>query len=63
MKITKGMKVVVVDNLGNEYEGVIENVSDYREPSMKYAVDIGWDDFVFVGEESIHATEKGGEEE
>ena len=60
MKITKGMKAVVVDNFGNEYEGVVENVSDYREPSMKYAVDIGWDDFVFVGENSIHPTEKGG---
>lgn len=61
MKIAKGTKVVVVDNFGNKYDGVVENVSDYREPSMKYAVDIGWDDFVFVGESSINPTEKGGE--
>lgn len=58
MKITKGMKVIVVDNFGNKYEGIIENVSDYREPNMKYAVDVGWDDFVFVGERSIHPTEQ-----
>ena len=62
MKISKGMNVIVVDNFGNEYKGVVVNVSDYREPSMKYAVDIGWDDFVFVGESSIRPTEKGGAE-
>lgn len=62
MKITKEMNVIVVDNFGNEYKGVIVNVSDYREPSMKYAVDIGLDDFVFVGESSIRPTEKGGAE-
>lgn len=56
------MNVIVVDNFGNEYKGVVVNVSDYREPSMKYAVDIGWDDFVFVGESSIRPTEKGGVE-
>lgn len=61
MKITKGMKVIVTDAIGQKFNGKVVNISDYREPCMKYAVDIGLDDVVFVGEKSIHLTEKGGE--
>jgi hypothetical protein len=60
MKITAGMEVIVTDNIGREFTGEVVNISDYREPCMKYAVDIGFDDFVFVGEESIRPTKKGG---
>lgn len=62
MEITKRMKVIVTDALGKKFNGEVVSVSDYREPCMKYAVDIGFDDYVFVGEESIEATEKGGAE-
>lgn len=62
MQLTKGMKVIVKDYFGKEFEGELVNISDYREPCMKYAVDIGFDDYVFVGEESIRPTEKGGAE-
>ena len=60
-KITVGTKVVVTDALGRKFDGEVVNINDYREPCMKYAVDIDADDVVFVGEESIHPTEKGGE--
>ena len=63
MKITKRMKVIVTDALGKKFNGEVVSVSDYREPCMKYAVDIGFDDYVFVGEESIEPAEKGGEQE
>lgn len=62
MNLTVGMKVVVRDYFGQEFRGKIVSINDYREPCMKYAVDIGFDDYVFVGEESIRPTEKGGAE-
>lgn len=62
-KITVGTKVVVTDALGRKFDGKVVNINDYREPCMKYAVDIDADDVVFVGEESIHPNEKGGEHE
>lgn len=62
MKFTEGMKVVVTDYFGKQFEGEIVSISDYREPSLKYAVDIGFDDYVFVGEESIRPVDKGGAE-
>lgn len=47
-------KVIVKDYKGNEYKGEIVNISDYREPSMKYAIYIdGFDDYVFVGDNLI----------
>lgn len=59
-ELTKGTKVFVKDNSGKEWEGKIANISDYREPNMKYAVDLGFDDYVFVGEERIRVCEKEG---
>lgn len=61
MELTKGTKVFVRDGFGKEWKGTIENVSHYREPSMKYAVDLDdfdLDDYVFVGEELIRVCEE-----
>lgn len=33
--------------------GKVENINDFREPCMKYAIDINKQDLVFVGEEDI----------
>ena len=50
-----GDRVVVTDVLGHTFEGEIVNISDYRPPNMRYAVDIGEyaDDYVFVGDSQI----------
>lgn len=31
-------RVIVADGKGKEWHGTVANISDYREPSMKYAV-------------------------
>lgn len=54
---TVGTKVEVTDGLGFKHTGTIINVSGFREPDMKYAVDVGLDDVVFVGEGSIRLVE------
>lgn len=59
MKISVGTKVVVTNIIGRKYNGKVVNVSDFREPNMKYAVDIGLEDVVFVGDKSIQPTEEG----
>lgn len=43
-------RVRVRDTFGNWHSGTVVNVSDYREPSMKYAVDLDdyKEDLVFV---------------
>ncbi|QOV08395.1 hypothetical protein Kirov_196 [Bacillus phage Kirov] len=48
-------KVEVLNRKGKKVaEGVIYNINDFREPSLKYAVDVeGFSDFVFVGEEQL----------
>lgn len=47
-------RVIITDLKGNKYHGVVANINDFREPCMKYAIDIkGFDDVVFVGEEQI----------
>lgn len=48
-------KVEVLNSQGNRIaDGIIININDYREPHMKYAVDIvGFADAVFVGEWQI----------
>jgi len=53
-------KVEIVNEKGEKLaEGVIYNVNDFREPSMKYAVDIeGFSDFVFVGESQLRPVKK-----
>ena len=56
------MKVLVRDAAGTKFEGTIVSINDYREPDMKYAVDLGLEDLVFVGEESIEPFEEGGVE-
>ena len=47
-------KVIVIDERGNEFEGEIVNINDYREAWYKYAIYVeGFDDYVFVGENRI----------
>ena len=60
MELNEGTKVFVRDDFGKEWKGTIVNESNYREPSMKYAVDLDdfyLDDYVFVGEERIRVCE------
>ena len=42
-----------------KFHGSIVNISDYREPSMKYCIDLDEykDDYVFVGEKELTAEE------
>ena len=66
MELTEGTKVFVRDDFGKEYKGEIVNVSNYRETSMKYAVDLDdldLDDYVFVGEEQIRISEGADDEQ
>lgn len=53
-------EVMIVDNFGNKVaEGVVYNVNEFREPSMKYAVDVeGYDDFLFVGDLNLKPVKK-----
>lgn len=55
MKAKVNDKVVVKDFQGKEWNGVVVNVSDYREPDLKYAIalDDYTDDYVFVGDKQI----------
>ena len=48
-------RVLVKDRQGNKWLGTIININDYREPSMKYCVDLDEydEDYVFVGEKDI----------
>lgn len=48
-------RVIITDDSENEHTGTVVNISDYREPSMRYAVDLDdyKDDFVFVSDERI----------
>lgn len=48
-------RVLVKDKQGNKWLGTIININDYREPSMRYCVDLDkYDkDYVFVGEDDI----------
>ena len=47
--------VLVKDRQGNKWLGTIININDYREPSMKYCVDLDEydEEYVFVGEKDI----------
>ena len=47
-KVQVGDTVVVQGVLGK-----VINISEYREPDKKYAVDIGADDLIFVGDSTI----------
>ena len=55
--ITVNSKVIVTDLLGREWVGTVVNVSDYREPAMRYAVDVGGSDYVFAGDGDIREVE------
>jgi hypothetical protein len=49
-------RVVIIDNNGNPLaEGTIVNINNFREPSMKYAVDVdGYtEDLLFFGESQL----------
>lgn len=41
------------------FKGTIINISDYREPALKYAVDVDnyKDDLVFVSEQALEVIE------
>lgn len=48
--------VTIIDKNGNPVaEGIIIGINDFREPSMKYAVDVeGYDDdILFLGESQL----------
>ena len=54
-------KVIVTCTQGNEYEGTLTNISDYREPAMKYGVELDGlegEDLVFVPEHAIKLKEE-----
>ena len=55
MKLKVNDKVAIVDENGSKLaEGVIANINDFREPSMKYAVDVdGYEDVLFFGESQL----------
>ena len=50
-----GDRVIVL----GKFHGRIVNINDYREPSMKYCIDLDEykDDYVFVGEKELTVEE------
>lgn len=53
-------KVKVIDARGVQVcIGLIVNVNDWREPDVRYAVDIGLDDVIFCGKEQLETLEEG----
>lgn len=48
-----GEYVRIKNDKGYTCIGKIYNINDYREPSMKYCIDIQASDFVFISEEEI----------
>ena len=48
-------RVLVKDKQGNKWIGTIININDFREPHMKYCIDLDEYeiDYVFVGENDI----------
>ena len=53
MELKEGMYVRIKNKVGYCVIGKIENINDYREPMMKYCIDIQGNDFIFVPEEMI----------
>jgi hypothetical protein len=55
MKLKVRDKVMIIDVDGNPLaEGTIVNINDFREPSMKYAVDVeGYTDVLFFGDSRL----------
>ena len=53
MKLEVGMYVRIKNKAGWCCIGTIHNINDFREPSVKYCIDIQSDDFVFIPEDMI----------
>ena len=53
MQLEKNMYVRIKNEAGWCCIGKIHNINDFREPSMKYCIDIQSDDFVFIPEDMI----------
>lgn len=59
-----GDKFILHSENGMDYKIIIENVNDYREPSMRYAIDvedgngIHPDDVMFVGDDFLSKCEQ-----
>ena len=53
MELKEGMFVRIKNEAGYSAIGKIENINDYREPMMKYCINIQSDDFIFVPEDMI----------
>lgn len=53
MKLEVGMYVRIKNEAGWCCIGEIENINDFREPSMKYCIDIQDIDLVFIPEDMI----------
>lgn len=53
-------RVLVIDFLGKPiYEGVIVNINDFREPEVRYAVQVeDYDDFIFVSKNNLKKLEE-----
>lgn len=53
MEIKKGMYVRIKNEVGYCVIGQIENINDFREPMMKYCIDIQGNDLIFIPENMI----------
>ena len=53
MELKERMYVRIKNKVGYCVIGKIENINDFREPMMKYCIDIQGNDFIFVPEEMI----------
>ena len=53
MELKERMYVRIKNKVGYCVIGKIENINDYREPSMKYCIDIQGEDFIFIPEDMI----------
>ena len=52
-------RVLVKDNQGTKWLETIININDYREPSMRYCVDLDdyAEEYIFVGDDNIELAE------
>ena len=53
MKLEIGMYVRLINLKGIHFFGKIVSINEFREPSVKYGVDLGLEDLVFIGDEDI----------
>lgn len=53
MKFKVGMYVRIKNKIGYCIIGKIENINDYRDPMMKYCIDVQSSDYIFVPEDMI----------